>query len=300
MLEIVFYIVLGAIIGSFLSVCIYRIPYGREKGLEAFGEEANEEPNDDHVAQDETSENTVEDERFNIFYPVRSQCPHCQTQLAWYENIPVISWLLLRGKCSHCHTAISVRYPVVELLSAFFCVLSFSYFPLPTAILIYALCASLIVLSFIDIDYYILPNVITYPGTLIAAALVLVNHFFHLFSWPISPDLQTGFWGLLAGGGFLFAISEGYFRLRGRIGLGMGDVKLLAMTGILMGPEGAFATIFCGSFLGAIIGSLVMLLFGNSLKKPLPFGPYLALGCVLHIFLGPGFPGDLLQRYIFS
>lgn len=296
-------LIFGAIIGSFLSVCIYRIPYGRVKGISSLLLDS-EIPASDATAGDLPESDPTQEPlpivQLSIVTPARSLCPCCQKQLLWWHNIPVISWFILGGKCGFCKAGISVRYPLIELLSAALCALSFTRFETSTALVVYIFAASLIVLSFIDIDYYILPNVITYPGTLAGILIAALNHYFSLFSWPIVPDLWLSFYGLLAGGGFLFIISEGYFRLRGKVGLGLGDVKLLAMTGVLLGPEAALVTIFLGSFLGAIIGSLMLLFCKHSMSKPLPFGPYLALGTLLYIFLGPGFPQDLIGTYLYG
>ncbi len=304
---LIFTIVFGLIIGSFLSVCVYRIPLGRKKGLSSLDHDEDEDiaENDPTNASVEAptqilkpQEATEVREHISIAYPPRSFCPNCRQQLSSLHNIPVFSWLLLGGKCAFCKDPIPFRYPLIEILSAFFCVASYSFFDPYTATVVYIFCATLIVLSFIDLDYYILPNVITYPGTALGLFLAACNQYTHIFKWPIVGDLWGSLWGFLAGAGFLFVISEGYFRLRGKVGLGMGDVKLLAMVGVLFGPECAFMTIFLGSFVGAILGSLLLLLQRNSLKRPLPFGPYLALGTLLYLFLGPDFPGAIIRQLI--
>lgn len=302
-MEILLSLIFGVIIGSFLSVCIYRIPLGRSKGVSetAIGTpDSEDDSGKDQEAKAEESADSGDEEVLTISSPARSLCPECREQLLWWHNIPVLSWLLLAGKCHFCKTPISVRYPAVEVLSALFCMLSFLYFDTPTAIVVYIFSATLIVLSFIDIDYYILPNVITYPGFVIGILIAAVSHFTGIFSWPIVPDLWGAFYGFLAGAGFLWAISAGYEMLRGRVGLGMGDVKLLAMVGVLFGPEAALVTIFLGSFLGAVIGVLLLAAFKQSMSKPLPFGPYLALGTLLHLFLGPDFPQQFVATYIYG
>lgn len=271
----------GLVIGSFLSVCIFRIPYGREKGPGDFSLDAPDEG--DTAAGSEVQ---PEGEKLTIFYPARSFCPHCRTQLRWFHNIPLFSWLFLRGRCGFCGAKIPAMYPMVELLSALSCLWAFQLFDPPTAAVVYIFSAALIVLSFIDAEYYILPNVITFPGMALGIGVAAVNQFWQPFTAPVVPDLMWSFWGLLAGGGFLFAVSEIYYLVRKRIGLGFGDVKLLAMTGLLFGPEVAIGTIFMGSLVGAVGGGLALLISGNKLSKPLPFGPYLALGTFLCIYLG--------------
>lgn len=226
-------------------------------------------------------------EKISISDPPRSFCPNCKAQLSWYHNIPILSWIFLRGKCAFCQAPISARYPVVELLTAIVSVMSFQSFGMnPTGAVIFIFCAALIVISFIDYDYYIIPNVISLPGVVIGLVLAGINQFFSVFNAPIVPDLKNAFYGLLAGAGFLLFISEIYLRLRKKEGLGMGDVKLLAMTGALFGLEGSLYTIFIGSFLGSILGILLVVCSGRKMSQQLPFGPYLALGTFVYIFAG--------------
>ncbi|MCB0331987.1 MAG: prepilin peptidase [Bdellovibrionales bacterium] len=286
-------IIFGLLIGSFLSVCIYRIPLGRSTGLEELEAElaeadSEEEEEESHDEEDITYDINSEhfEEKVTISYPPRSFCPHCGAQLRWWHNIPVFSWVLLLGKCAFCKTGISPRYPFVELLSAFFCYLSVTTFPLPTAIVIYLFCAGLIVLSFIDIDYYLLPNVITYPGFLLGIILALVNHFFHFFSRPIVPTIWDSLLGVLVGAGVLELIARLYMWFRNKQGLGMGDIKLLAVTGAFFGMEGAIYTMFVGSLLGSFVGIFLILIGQGKLSKYLPFGPYLAIATLLYVFTG--------------
>jgi leader peptidase (prepilin peptidase)/N-methyltransferase len=267
---------LGAIIGSFLSVCIYRIPYGRPKGPPNFEEEESEE---------EPPQPTQTTPKIGIANPPRSFCPSCQTQLLWCHNIPILSWLLLRGKCYFCKVSISPRYPLVEFLSLICALLSVQMYGFSmTALVIYLFCAALIVISFIDIDYYIIPDVISLPGTVIGMLLATANHFLHIFEWPLAKDFWTSLIGVAVGGGGLLLISELYYRIRKRVGLGLGDVKLLAMVGAFFGFEGAFATIFYGSLLGSVIGVFLIIFFKRGASQHLPFGPYLALGTLIYIF----------------
>lgn len=267
--------IFGAIIGSFLSVCIYRIPLGRNLELGP----------DEDIPQPEVKQDPGE--KISLTYPPRSFCPKCKAQLSWYHNIPIVSWLFLRGKCAFCKAPISARYPAVELLTAIVSVMSFQSFGMnPTGVVIFIFCAALIVISFIDYDYYIIPNVISLPGVVIGFILAGVNQYFSIFHAPIVPGLKDACYGLLAGAGFLLFISEIYLRLRKKEGLGMGDVKLLAMTGALFGLEGSLYTIFIGSFLGSVLGVLLVLCSGRKMSQQLPFGPYLALGTFVYIFAG--------------
>jgi len=274
--------IFGLIIGSFLSVCIFRIPYGRtEESLE--GSDQAEDNDAKPATEPETDEKQI-----TIANPPRSFCPSCEKELRWFHNIPLFSWIFLGGKCAYCKASISFRYPLVEILSALFCVLSFKMFGLSfTAFVTYAFSASLIVISFIDYDYYIIPNVISLPGTLLGIVLSLVNTFYPIFNYPLSEGIKDSLLGILAGAGFLLVVSEGYLRLRKKEGLGMGDVKLLAMTGAFFGVSGALYTIFVGSVLGSLLGILFLLAAGKKMTHQLPFGPYLALGTLLYIYVGP-------------
>lgn len=285
---------LGAIIGSFLTVCIYRIPYGRPLGPPSF-EEMNgleeipeaDVPLEESVQEQVGNESGTSPETLGIGTPPRSFCPKCKAKLFWWHNIPVVSWFLLRGKCHFCKERISFRYPLVELLSAAVAVLSVYSFGLSaTSLLVYVFCAALIVISFIDIDYYIIPDVISLPGTVIGILIGLLNHSTHIFRWPVPDTVWGSLIGLAFGGGVLLFISEVYFRVRKRVGLGLGDVKLLAMTGAFFGFQGAFYTMFLGSLMGSVLGIGMVLFQRKGLNYQLPFGPYLAMGTALYLFSG--------------
>lgn len=234
--------VLGACIGSFLNVCIYRIPAS-----------------------------------LSIVHP-GSSCPGCKTMIAFYDNIPILSYLWLRGRCRHCNTHIAVRYPFVELLGGFFAAASVQAFgfTLP-ALVIFIFIATLIVITFIDLDHRIIPDVISLPGIPIffIAAFILTG-----ITW------QTRLIGILAGGGSLWAVAWGYQLLTGREGMGGGDIKLLAMIGAMIGWQGVLFTLFAASAIGTVVGLLAMLRLGKDMRLAIPFGPFLAAGAVLYIFFG--------------
>lgn len=281
-------IVFGLIVGSFLTVCVYRIPVGRGLIPGDFGDESVEEAKGegDPVADSDHP-------KLSIFYPKRSFCPHCDAQLRWYHNIPFLSWLFLRGKCGFCKAPINWRYPAIEVSTAVSAFLSFQLAGLtPTGFVVFALCCALITVSFIDLDYYIIPNEVSLPGTAIGMSLGIINKlsalggYGELFTSPVTRSVVTSFWGLLVGAGFLFIVSEGYFRIRGKEGLGLGDVKLLALVGATLGPEAAVFTIFLGSLLGSVIGVGLLILGKMRASKPIPFGPYLALGTYIYLFGG--------------
>lgn len=276
---LVFSILFGLAIGSFLSVCIYRIPI-------QFG--FDQEPDSEGYIPDTRTDPTL-----TISYPPRSFCPKCKNQLRWYHNVPVLSWMMLGGRCGFCKDPIPVRYPSIELLSGFFCLISYLRFgATPTGALIYLFCCALIVISFIDYDFYIIPDVISLPATGIGFTVAGINQYLHLFNTPVVDGLLSSLYGVASGAGFLFVVAELYFRLRKKEGLGMGDVKLLAMSGALFGPTCALYTIFMGSLLGSILGVSMIILRAKKLSQEIPFGPYLALATILYIFTD-----DLLIRY---
>jgi leader peptidase (prepilin peptidase)/N-methyltransferase len=288
MLLLTFSAVFGLIIGSFLTVCIYRIPLGREDLFLDDGQAQDES----EIASDADIAKEVEPSPYRpgltLNNPPRSFCPSCDHQLSWKDNIPLFSWLILNGKCAYCKAPISIRYPTVELLTAIAAVLSYTIFGLTaTSALIFIFTCSLIVISFIDYDYYIIPNVISLPGTVIGLAVGVLNQFTGIFTFPVALDIQDSVLGLLVGGGFLLIVSEGYLLLRKREGLGMGDVKLLAMTGAFFGYPASLFTIFVGSVLGSVLGILLILCAGRKMTHQLPFGPYLAFGTVLYLYGGP-------------
>jgi leader peptidase (prepilin peptidase) / N-methyltransferase len=269
-------ILFGFIIGSFLTACIYRIPRGAD-----YAEMHHEELGDENFKP------------VSLVEPIRSFCPSCDTPLPWYCNIPVFSWLALKGRCLYCKTCIPVRYIVVELLSGLGALLSYLHFGFTlTGLIIYVFFCALVVISFIDLDFFIIPNVISLPGTLIGIVLAGVNEFFHLFSWPFAEGLLESGLGILVGAGFLFFVAEVYLRLRKIEGLGMGDVKLLAMIGAFFGPHCAGYTIFLGSLIGSVIGMIMILCGGRKMSQHIPFGPYLSLGTFFYLFFA--------QEVIFS
>jgi leader peptidase (prepilin peptidase)/N-methyltransferase len=240
---------LGAIIGSFLNVCIHRLP--RKK---------------------------------SVVWP-GSACPGCGRELEWFENIPVFSFLALRGKCRTCGRTIGWRYPIIEALTAIMFAAGWWYYgpgPLLVSRLVFG-CA-LIVLFAIDLEHHLLPNVITIPGILIGFA----------FSFFTEPGWQASLIGLLAGGGILFAIAEAYYRIRHEEGLGMGDVKMLSMVGAFIGWQLTLLTLMAASLSGTVIGMLLIVAKRGGMKSALPFGTFLALGAAVAATVGP----SLLDWYL--
>ena len=232
---------LGLAVGSFLNVCIHRIP-----------------------------------RRVSIMRP-RSRCPQCDYQLRWYDNIPVVSYALLRGRCRQCGTRISVRYPIVELLTLGVFLLHYAVFgwsALLAVRLIFA-CA-LIVLFAIDLEHHLLPDAITLPG--IAAGLIV--------SLVLPPGIVDSFIGTIVGGGVLWAIGEAYYRFAGQEGMGGGDVKMLAMVGAFLGWKLVIVTLFLSSILGSVIGIVVIASRRGGMKYALPYGTFIALGALVASLYG--------------
>jgi leader peptidase (prepilin peptidase)/N-methyltransferase len=238
---------LGLIFGSFLNVCIYRLP-----------------------------------RRESLNRP-RSHCTSCARSLAWYENLPVISWLALRGRCRGCGARISVMYPLIELATAGVFVGGLLVFGLtPLLVVRLAFACALIVLFMIDLQHQILPNVITLPG--------IVVGFMASFFFP--PGWLSSLIGLVAGGGVLLLIAEAYYRTRGHEGLGMGDVKMLAMIGAFLGWPLMLLTLVLASFAGSLVGVLVLATRKGGMQAALPFGTFLALGAVV-----AGVAGDVILAW---
>lgn len=237
-----FVFIFGACIGSFLNVCIYRIPAG-----------------------------------VSIVHP-GSSCPRCKTMIPWYDNIPIISYLLLVGKCRTCKAPIAFRYPFVELLTGVFamaCAMSFG--ATLHGLVTFAFIATLIVVTFIDLDHRIIPDTISLPGIPIffLAALAVPT-----ITWRASAI------GILVGGGSLLAVAWGYQLLTGREGMGGGDIKILAMIGAMIGWQGILFTLFAASAIGTLAGVLAMIQSGKGMRLAIPFGPFLATGATLYLFFG--------------
>ena len=238
----VFIFFFGVALGSFLNVCIYRLP--RSLSLIRPG----------------------------------STCPGCGTGIAFYDNIPVLSYLWLRGRCRHCGCTISLRYCVVELAAGMFAVAVFSRYGLTLdSLFLYALVAALLVVTFIDIDHQIIPDVITYPGIIIG---FLSSFFLEHITY------KESFFGIILGGGSLLIVAFGYYFLTKKEGMGGGDIKLLAMIGAFLGWKAVIFTIFVGSALGSVVGIVVALSTKGGRKMAVPFGPFLSLGALVFLFYG--------------
>lgn len=233
-------IILGAIVGSFLNVCIFRLP--------------KEE---------------------SIVWP-GSHCPHCNKPINFYDNIPLVSYLLLKGRCRYCEGSISIQYPLVEGITALGSLILFMKFgPSLSYLFYFSFVAALIVITVIDLYHQIIPDVISLPGI---GAGILTSLFIPQITFLNSLI------GALLGGGSLFLVATVYQWLFKREGMGGGDVKLLAMIGAFLGWKAVLLTILLGSLIGSIAGIVVMVSKGKDFKYAIPFGPFLSLGAVISLF----------------
>ena len=257
--------VIGACIGSFLNVCIHRIP-------------ADE----------------------SVVHP-RSRCPQCATTIAWYDNLPVLSWFLLRARCRHCGTRIASRYPVVEATTGGLAVLALAFFgPTVHALVAFAFSAALLLITYIDFDHSFIPDEVSLPGVLLGLGAAFVD--------DAGPTPLASLGGAVLGGGLLWAVAWAYERATGVEGMGLGDVKLLAMIGAVLGWQAIPVVLVIASITGSLAGLGVMA-FGRARRTAgrvhrrfgaralavyarraarrtaIPFGPFLALGAVLALYL---------------
>lgn len=275
----IFIFILGAAIGSFLNVVIYRVP--------------NE-----------------------LSLLTSSACPNCKTGIKFYHNIPIIGWLMLRGKCSNCREPILWRYPAVELLTALvFCLVYWQigltvYLPVGLAF-----AATMIALIFIDAEHMILPNVITYPLFILALVIrvvfpiVITGHYFSDMVYsPVNElmgfpgwfvSLAGAIFGAIVGGGSLWLVGAIWKALRGVDAMGLGDVKLMLGVGALLGWRMTILTIFLGAFAGALIGiGLVMKEKDRNLQMQLPFGIFLGIGAIVAMLFGDRLIGWYLGTFL--
>lgn len=233
--------VLGLFIGSFLNVCIHRIPRSE-----------------------------------SIMWPA-SHCPVCNNPIKPWDNIPLVSYILLRGRCRSCSAKISLRYPVVETLSALLALSMLYRFGLTVSFGIYYLWACvLLVITFIDIDYQIIPDRLSLGGIILGLGLV--------YWLPLT--YKDALIGLVLGSGLLIAVIYGYYFLTKKQGMGGGDVKLLGMIGVFTGWQGVLFTIFMGSLIGTLFGLPWALMQKKTMKAAIPFGPFLALGALIFVLWG--------------
>lgn len=249
----VFFALFGLIVGSFLNALIYRLP-----------------------------------RNINIAYP-RSSCTSCNKLIYWYENIPVLSYIFLKGRCSGCGSKISLEYPIIELITAIASVLLMPDFLDVKSIVAFffyfsVFCAFLVHLI-IDLKHQILPDGVNlYLGLIFFINIITQKYYLH---WAL---------GAAIGFGFPYLVSYIFFKLKGQIGLGGGDIKLWAALGVFLGPIGIIHNIFLSCFLGAIVGGCLLLFKIIKKENPIPFGPFIIIIASFQIFFPHQF--DLLMRYI--
>jgi leader peptidase (prepilin peptidase)/N-methyltransferase len=261
----------GLIIGSFLNVVIVRLPLG-----------------------------------MSIAIP-RSNCPQCKRLIPWYDNIPILSYIILRGRCRRCSKNISLRYPLIEGLTGFVSLLLYLKFGFGAEwAIFFTFSAALIALAFIDLDHRILPDPITLNGIWIGilASIYLnepnplVSRVLHLTGIEFTNTRAIAFIGSVlgaaVGGGLLWGVAEVYLRLRGIEGMGFGDVKMMAMVGALLGAPLALLTIMIGSVIGSVLGLVFIRAAGKTREYELPFGTFLAAAGILTVLYGE----DLIRWYV--
>jgi len=261
----IWFFILGAALGSFANVCIRRIPAG-----------------------------------VSIVSP-RSRCGSCETPIMAHHNIPLLSWLFLGGRCAHCKERISAEYPLVELLCAVLAVFLYREFGISLELLFYlALCTGLVTITLIDIRHLIIPDMITLPGVAAGVALnairtdwgaaaeaVFYSGLADFLPATASIAIFNSIGGVLLGGGTFLLIATAYRNLRKKEGMGMGDVKLVAMLGAFFGMWGVLIIIFLSSILGTLIGLSVIILRRKDPGYAIAYGPFLSLSAVLYL-LGDG------------
>lgn len=266
--------VLGCMVGSFLNVCVYRLPRGE-----------------------------------SVVRP-RSHCPKCGHLIAWYDNIPIVSWLVLGAKCRHCRATISWQYALVEAITGALFLLVYMRFGAVLATPVYMLLAAgLVLVTFVDLSDWTIPNEVTFPGIPLGIACSVVGMFYP-GSGFIVQDVFESLIGVVAGGGVLYLLDKIALVAFKKRGMGFGDVKLLAMLGAFMGWKGVIVVLILSSFVGSIVGLILLAMHkktgpaqeasdeSEEEKVPeghyLPFGPYLVLAGLIYLFFGP----DLIALYL--
>lgn len=238
----IFAFIFGAVVGSFLNVCIYRLPL-----------------------------------KESVVFPP-SHCPNCDYKIPFYDNIPILSYLALAGRCRCCKGRISPQYPLVELINALLTLFLFMKFGLSLAFLVlFLFCSAMVVVTFIDLEHQIIPDSISLSGIVCG---FIFSFFIPQLGW------RNSLIGIAVGGGSLLLVAYGYEFLTKKEGMGGGDIKLLAMIGAFFGWRAVPFIIFVSSLIGSVIGITIMFLQKKDAKLAIPFGPFLALGAILYIFFG--------------
>ncbi len=283
-LALLVFSVLGLCVGSFLNVVIHRIPlmmvYSWRQECSQFMLQQADMPREHTVP---LTDITAKDTPITLSRPA-SRCPHCAHKIKWYENIPLISWMGLRGRCSECDTKIGMRYPIVELITALLSALVIYQFGVTaTGLSALILVWTLIALTGIDFDTQLLPDRLTFP---LAGLGLAVNS----QGWFVSPTQSI--WGLLLGFLSLWIVVKVFYLITKKHGMGQGDFKLLAVMGAWLGPMMLPLIILLSSLLGSIVGIILMKRHGES--QPFAFGPYIAMAGIIGLLYG----SDIVNWYL--
>ncbi|MBE0473464.1 A24 family peptidase [Rhodoferax sp.] len=258
--------ILGLLIGSFLNVVIYRLPVMLEAQWKA-------------ECADLQGQTPPDSPAFNLLVP-RSRCQSCGHQLSWYENIPLLSYLVLRGRCGHCKAGISLRYPMVELVTGLlFLWCGWQWGVSATALVWCAFCAALLTLTLIDWDTTLLPDDLTLPLLWAGLACAALN--------LTATSLPDAFWGAVGGYGSLWLVYWAFKLVTGKEGMGYGDFKLFAALGAWFGWQALVPIILMASVIGAVVG--IAMKFAKNLREGgyVPFGPFLSLAGLTAMVIGP-------------
>ncbi|MDQ7784786.1 MAG: prepilin peptidase [Desulfomonilaceae bacterium] len=238
------FFILGAVVGSFLNVVILRVPEGA-----------------------------------SIVHPP-SRCPDCGSAVRFYDNVPILSFLVLGGRCRDCGSRISFRYPLIEFTTALLSLALYKKFGISPAFMVFfPYCCAMIVVFWIDLDHMIIPDVITINGIAVGVIVSLVGFIPYM-------NIKTSLLGTLFGGAILYLPAIVYEKLRGAEGLGGGDIKLLATIGAFSGVHGVIFVLFFASLVGSAVALVTMAVKGSSAKTPIPFGPFLTTTGIVYVFVG--------------
>lgn len=274
---------ISLMVGSFLNVVIHRLPIMMERswreGMEEFTTVTDESAASSTTDSTAVVDATAEPEPFNLAVP-RSRCPECGAEIKAWQNIPVISYLLLRGKCSNCQAPISVRYPIVEFVTMVLSlIVAWHFGPTPQAVLGIIVTWFFVSMTMIDIDHQLLPDSLTLPLMWIGLLAALS---------PVFTDLQSAVVGAAAGYMVLWLVYQLFRIVTGKEGMGYGDFKLLAAIGALLGWQALPVVILLSSLVGAVVGVGLIAITGRDRNIPIPFGPYLAAAGWIAMLWGDG------------
>lgn len=260
--------IFGLVIGSFQNAVIYRLP-----------------------------------RRIPLTNPKRSVCTNCNSEIKAIDNIPLLSWIKLSGKCRNCSQKISIIYPCVELLNGLLAMLSAYHWGLnPTGILAYLFLSTLLSLSLIDIEHLILPDKINKPGVVLGLLIGGLNSYHQTFNFPFSQSIEESLIGCVFGYGILYLVAWGYYQASKVHGMGGGDLKFMAFTGALLGPMSIVPTLITGSLLGVVFALFGLIFRRIKIRTELPFGPWLALAVTLYMFGfdSTKYTSELINHFILS